>query len=269
MDTGILIGIGGVLLVLFPALGWKSLRYLREAPDFPHRGEMIWGAKYGGALLVLSGVIPMWAGAAMAGHQLPWAMTVFGAGKVVFWALMLAASITFWPGVGAGVALSVMRARRRHEPFSWHQHVLSMEKRRRAWWHRLFTGFCAAIMVFWGYFTVHNFIPTDRMGIALDWSKRVEARMSEEMADLSVEEVGVYRELFSRSPRPLPIPEGMHDNSVSVELAAGADRNTWRQALERVERVLAAEDAPGEWQIRVRAEGAEPLTTMWRGGGAG
>ena len=36
----------GIVWVLALASGWASLRYLRAAPDLPHKAELLWGARW-------------------------------------------------------------------------------------------------------------------------------------------------------------------------------------------------------------------------------
>ena len=72
-DTTILIAIGVVLLVVFPAIGWKSLQYLRKAPDIPHKREMMRGAKWGGWLAMAAAIpltIAMWSATKMSGARI-------------------------------------------------------------------------------------------------------------------------------------------------------------------------------------------------------
>lgn len=40
--------VGTLAVVALLGSGWLSLRYLRAAPDFPHKREAVWGARWFG-----------------------------------------------------------------------------------------------------------------------------------------------------------------------------------------------------------------------------
>ena len=267
MDIGILIGVGVFLLVLFPAIGWKSLQYLREAPDIPHKGAMIWGAKYWGLIYDLFAVVPVIAGPLMVAHGLPGAMTVGASWMLLIPLVMVIGLLTYWPGIGHGIALSIWWARRRGEDFDWGQFVEDSERQRGTLWNKVATGIFLVLIPVWGYFLCTRVMPADRLMGTFRWSDRVEARMSAEMADLPTEEIIVGREIFSGLGRR-PMPEGAHDNSVLIRLEDGANSEEQRGALDRAKQVLAAENAPLEWYIRVSLEGEKPLAEIWRGSGS-
>ncbi len=263
MDLAILIAIDVLLLALFPALGWWSLRCLRKAPDFPHKREMIWGAKYGWLIWELFAVLPVIAGPLMVRFHVPWALTVSTAWMLLIPLVTVANMLAYWPGIGSGVAIRIRGARMRGEEFDWDEFIARQEAQRRAWWLRLGVALFILFIPVWAYFVVTRIVPADRVVQAGQWSSRVEARMESAMADLPTTEVIVGREVFSGMKRP--VPEGMHDNSVLIALRADASEDVQREAIARAEQVLASEHTPLEWYIRVRAEGQKLIEEMWRG----
>jgi hypothetical protein len=266
MDTIILVAIGILLLVLFPALGWKSLHYLREAPDIPHKREMMWGAKYWGLIYDLVAVVPVIAGPLMIHYDVPWAMIGATAWIGLIPLATVAGLITYWPGIGHGAALSIWGASWRGEEFDWAEFVEDFERKRGAWWNKAAIWIFLILIPVWGYFALTRIIPAEGMTQAMRWSDRVEARMAEATADLPTEEIIVAREIFS-GPGHRPMPKGAHDNNVLIRLEEAASREQQRRALDTAKQVLAAENAPLEWYIRVSAEDEEPLAETWQRGG--
>lgn len=263
-DTTILVAIGAVLLVLFPALGWKSLKYLREAPDIPHKREMIWGAKYWGLIYDLVAVVPVVAGPLMVHYHLPWAMTVATAWIGLIPLATAAGMITYWPGIGHGVALSIWGARRGGGDFDWEEFVKDFERKRGAWWNKAAIAVFLVFIPVWGYFTFTRMIPAEGMLQATRWSDRVETEIADATQEMPVKDIIVSREIFSKMGKP--VPAGRHDNAVLVELAANADDGLREEALARVESILEKKRAPGEWYLRAWCDGDnEPVTRMWRG----
>ena len=85
----------------FPVLGWISLRYLRAAPDVPHKAEMIRGAKWAGLIMSLCLMGPMFAAGVMARHAVPYALTALGGSYMVIGAYLIVARWWLvWEGPG-------------------------------------------------------------------------------------------------------------------------------------------------------------------------
>ncbi|MEA3402869.1 MAG: hypothetical protein U9R79_16635 [Armatimonadota bacterium] len=147
------VALATLAVALFPAIGWISLRYLRAAPDFPHKQEMVWGAKWGGVIYGLLAVLPATASLLMWRHEVPWHLTVQCAGGVLTGLLLAAGILSFWPVAGMGSVFSVVARRPAAENMCWRQHVERLEEGRGNWLHKLLLAGAVGVVLFWGYLT--------------------------------------------------------------------------------------------------------------------
>jgi len=112
-----------LLMVLLPVglfgwMGYSSLRFLRGLPDFEHKEEMEWGARWGWA--IVAGLFTTWPLVKYLGITFtPYDLTFFFGGGL-FLALGFCALYYFlpWQNAGLDIAGAAQRGRWRKQPFN-------------------------------------------------------------------------------------------------------------------------------------------------------
>jgi len=231
----------GIVWVLALASGWASLRYLRAAPDLPHKAELLWGARWiaplGLAWFALVTVV-----CAFGMSRTPYAFTFMrlsylGFVGIIPLLLFLPRQAAGWLACWHGIAVQ-----RRRQPPDWEEWTAAADAGRQTWQGRWFIPMVLALFLgVWLYITVIDYMRVDlsamRMGREQDLTRALEARL----ADIGVEEVVVVS--YSRPHR------------VGVRLKEGTSQELREQVEERVQEALAEFGARGRWRVEVYGPG--------------
>jgi hypothetical protein len=121
-----------VLLAQLPLVGRRSLRYLRDAPDFPHKREMMRGAKWGGWLALVAAIpltIAIWFGAEVLSRL----GLVVGIGLLALQGLLLLGVGKYWPLIGYGASLKLWWEPVERDEDEWREDIERLEQWRGSW----------------------------------------------------------------------------------------------------------------------------------------
>ncbi|MCD6361025.1 MAG: hypothetical protein J7M38_09185 [Armatimonadetes bacterium] len=259
----------------FPVLGWVSLRYLRAASDFPHKREMIRGAKWGGLIMSLVLMGPIFAGMVMYHREVPYASTVFGGFYMILGAyLVVARWWLVWETAGVFVALSLASERLKGEPTDLPTAISKWEEQRQSRWARAIPWVGGVIFLLWTGITVLAFVPMDRQMQAIKADRALEAEAAQALGDLPLKTVMVDRQWHIWSPLmpimlgPLfSIPGHPDANLLWVILKEDAPEGSIERAASAAEAFLEAKGMRGEWVIRTSVPCDRRQDRVWRGGG--
>jgi hypothetical protein len=277
METafGILIAI--VAFTAFPWMGWQSLKRLRDEPEFPHREEMLWGAKYGGWIASLSLWGPYYGISVWYHITGNWPFTAMGIGFLLVCVFgLIAMSVLYWQMAGTfyhvtvGVRRLKQRSTDRESVLEQLQEQIDSRGAMVLRW-LLWLG-----VVFWLGFVATFGMPVDRAIEAVEWQNQMENAISAELEDLPVDDVYVSREWGEFTPgypgiddwSPVMFPiEGstFHEglSEVSLHMDDEARTSEARQAAEVAVKVLSRRELTDEWMITVHHPPAEPLERAW------
>lgn len=120
-----------VVLAQLPLLGRRSLRSIRNAPEFPRKQSMIRGAKYGGwlaALAALPLMLAIWFSAAL----LPVLGSTVGIGLMLLHLLVTVGVGMYWPFIGCGASLKLWWEPVERDEAEWRREIARLEKWRES-----------------------------------------------------------------------------------------------------------------------------------------
>lgn len=132
ISVGAMVG----LVVLFAAMGYSSLRFLRKQPDFEHRREMLWGAKWFWVLvagLIAFGHLVLYLGVTLTAYPLSF---LTGASSVFYIGFVLLLCLLPWQAEGLFAWSVGFRAWMKRKPLDWLSALTKMERQHRRWWWR-------------------------------------------------------------------------------------------------------------------------------------
>ena len=269
-------------LAFFPVLGWISLRYLRAAPDLPHKAEMIWGAKWGGLILTLFLLGPMLVSMVMIESELPYAITAMGVAQTFLMTyLAFGGALLVWQFAGVGLAVNLMSSRLKREPTDLATAVERMEKWRRGRGMRALAWVFGVLTVFWLGMTVLVVLPADRFTAALWADEELRTEAKQALSGLPLKGVMLERKRHIWAPFT-PVVTSMrhsvpgHPNAsyLLVVLKGDATPEDLEPALHAAKQFLQSRRLRGEWLVRVTVGCDHRLEEIWspdesRQGGAG
>ncbi len=278
METVAGITMAILTFLAFPAMGWQSLKALRHAEDFPHRREMLWGARYGGWVAALGIVGPYYAAAIWRQFGGSWLFTSVGLAFVVICVFgMLAQTVLYWQMAGTFYTLTLGARRLKQQPTDTATVLASLEEQRTGRTAKILRWLLAIGIVFWLVSIATFARPLDGALRALEWQDRVEEQLRAEFAGLPVERVSVSREWGDFTPgypglddlTPLMFPregsvfyEGLSE--ISIRMAEGSERSDAEEAVEAAQRVLSRRGLRDEWIITAYGTPGRPVEVTWR-----
>ena len=277
METAFGVLIAVVAFAAFPWVGWRSLRRLRDTPQFPHREEMLWGAKYGGWVASLGLWVPFYGFSLWFHYVGRMPFTVLGMAFIVISVFgLVSMSVLYWQMAGTFYALTEGVRRLKQQPADREAVLEHLRRGTDSRTAKVLRGLLVVSILFWLGFIATFGLPVDRAMAAEKWQNKLEAEISAEAAGLPVEDLFVTRAWGEFTPgypgvddwTPLLFPiEGspFHTglSEVSISMEDDAQASDARRAAEVAERVLSRRGLEDEWIITVHHPPAEPLERRW------
>lgn len=157
VGTTVIVGLGGWVS------GRLSVACLRRAPDFPHKTEMIWGAKWGW-LLFLGGVALLYLAVCLGVNFGFYPSTLAAAvGALLFSAPIVTISFFPWQHIGSAAWVYRIKERIRRRPTDRDNLVVRRERVRGSSWWSFQVGI-SVMLIFGpaGWYISRNF-PTEHL----------------------------------------------------------------------------------------------------------
>lgn len=237
------------VVVLFGAMGYASLRFLRKQPDFPEKPQMLWGAKWLWALtagLVIVKYLVWYLGALLTDYS----FSFMFAGLVVFgWGVFLLLLVLPLQTSGSAACLVPLRAWINRKPVDLPAWLDQEQRTRRSRWYRVGIPATALLLTaYLGYLIGYSY-PREREMAPLWEYMQTGALLREQLNSDTV------RQVIAGGP---PVSER---HVIVVQVVERTSTQEAAVVIEQAKRALAVQDRPERWEIRVYASNKGILAT--------
>ena len=260
---------------LFALMGYFSLRILRDMPDFEHKAEMIWGARWFW-LVFLAIITAYFAVAYLGATQTPYLITsMIGANVLLYFSVVLACFFLDHQTDGVFFSLHWLGMRmkgKKLEVDAW----LKFRKKRQAkagLIHKILWGIFILLMLAYGHGVLVYIYPLDRQMAEIARTESLGKLIETELDSPHIEELHAFspigdlelrlegsgmqraweslRQILHIGTAPRPTLDQWDYYHLFIWVTKDTTPTEAQELLGRARQILAAQGEKGPWRIRV------------------